>query len=344
MGIWCEPFGVLTDGRKIERWTMERGGARVSVITYGAAIQELTVPDQGKRMIDVVTGFDTAGEYEKSRLHFGATIGRCCNRIRGGRFFIGGTGYQLSLNSPPHHIHGGYCGMDRKVWSAETEGEDLVMTCRCADQEEGYPGNLDVNVRFVFQDHSLCIQYTAMSDKDTLCSLTNHTYFNLNGYGDGTAVLHDIRIPAEFYVPMDKEGIPLGYIRQVRDTVYDMRTCGVIGVINHIPDPPSACYLPDGRGMRSHAVLCGDKSKIVLRVRSTMPALQYYTGYLIPEGTRGKQGAVYGPCQGICLETQFVPDAVNHRAFACPILHRGERYRQETQYIFRSMGESNESG
>ena len=335
MSIYCEPFGTLSDGRKAEKWVMKEDGAQVSLITYGAAIQSLVIPDREGKATDVVTGFDTAKEYEKSRLHFGATIGRCCNRIREGRFSIGGAGeYQLSINSPPHHIHGGFHGLDRKLWNAEIRGEALIMRCRCKDGEEGYPGNLDISLCFTFHMHTLRIQYSAISDRDTLCNLTNHTYFNLNGHGSGTILGHSVQIPADSYVPLDEEKLPLGYIRQVQGSLYDLRRKRPVSADGERPEPLSVCYLPEGKGMRTHGWLYGDKSRISLHIRSTMPALQYYTGYLIPKGTRGKEGMVYGPCEGSCLETQFVPDGVNHDAFIKPVLRRGEPYLQETQYLF----------
>lgn len=346
MGIRCEEFGGLSDGRRVERWILEESGTdgfpgiRIAFITYGAAIQSLAVPDGMGGSIDVVTGFDTVSRYEESCLHFGAAIGRCCNRIRGGRFLIDGREYALSINSPPHHIHGGFGGLDKKLWIAREDGGGLVMACCCEDGEDGYPGNLKVEIRFTLRERTLCIQYMAWSDKDTLCNLTNHTYFNLNGHGSGPAVRHKIQIPSQAYVPMNQEGLPLDLPRLVEGTEYDMRRLREIATGGETPRPLSACYLPDGEGMREHAVMYGEKSGIVLNVRSNMPALQYYTGYLIPERTAGKGGVVYGPCQGICLETQYVPDAVNLKGYLAPVLRCGQMYRHETEYSFEyGMGD-----
>lgn len=332
--ISCRRWGRLSDGRQVDCFYMEHEEIGISILTYGAIIQSIRVKDKAGQMQDVVTGFDTAREYERSRLHFGATIGRCCNRIRNGRFSMNGTHYQLSINSPPNHIHGGVCGLDRKIWDAAQDGNRLLLTCRSTDGEEGYPGNLVVNMGLTVERNSVRIRYTAQTDADTLCNLTNHTYFNLNGHGTGTAVKHGIEIPARLYAPLDANGLPVGIIEEVRGTQYDMNRMRAVAADGRLPVPRSACFLPDGEGLRPHAWLIGEKSGISLRMSSSMPALQYYTGYLIPEGTMGKQGAVYGPCQGICLEPQFVPDAVNCNCFSKPVLQKGRIYSQETYYVF----------
>lgn len=268
-------------------------------------------------------GYDTQAEYQHHDGYLGAVVGRFANRIGGARFALNGREYRLRANEGENQLHGGAVGFSHRLWTVEAaSGERAVFTLESPDGDEGYPGSLRVRVSYVLQGASLRIVYEALSDADTVCSLTNHSYFNLAGHASGSAAGQELCIEADAYTPVDASLIPTGEIAPVVGTALDFR-----------------CMRPIGSGYDHNFVLRGGvharsaESGITMAVTTTMPGLQLYTAGVLTE-RRGKGGAVYARGHGFCLETQHFPDAPNKPWFPSPLLRSGEHYRQETVFAF----------
>ncbi|MBR5044937.1 MAG: galactose mutarotase [Clostridia bacterium] len=326
-------FGTLPSGTPIEEYTLKSEGAEVSVITFGGAITRFVVDG-----IDVVLGFPTLEDYFEDHSHQGALIGRYGNRIAKGRFTLNGVEYKLEQNNGNNHLHGGVIGFDRKVWSvAAADGTSLALTLHADDMEEGYPGNLDVRVTYRLTGYALSIEYEAKSDKDTVCNLTNHSYFNLNGCGSGDVLNHVARIFADAYTEVDDELIPTGNRPDVTGTAFDFRAPRAIGeriaetgsgydhnfILATKPPFPIAGYsLPPA------AIVTGDK--LVMSVYTDQRCVQFYTAnFLSGDRPRLKGGAVKHKHAAFCLETQEEPDSPNRGG---AILRAGDLYHTVTVY------------
>ncbi|TQS78933.1 MAG: galactose mutarotase [Methanomethylophilus alvi] len=325
------PFGMTSEG-PADKIDLEAGEISCSVITYGAALQSLTVPDREGFYTDVALGYQTASEYESRHGRMGAVIGRFANRIAYGRFPFEGRTVELSKNRGPDHIHGGFRGFDRRIWHIDESGEDhAVLSIRSADGEEGYPGNLEASVRYTVSEEGLRIDYLAHSDADTVCSLTNHSYFNLAGQGNGDVSGHTLRIGASRYLPSGDRSLPTGEIVAVDGTPMDFREPRSLGARLRKYGGYDCCYLLDGEDAAE--VSCGDTG-ITMKLRTDLPALQFYTAEGLKPCT-GKDGASYGKRSGLCLETEFCPDTPNHGNFPSCVLHAGEEYRHYASFSFR---------
>ena len=348
MSISKVPFGTLADGRAADLYTIANdSGASVSISTYGGILVRLTVPDKAGNPTDVLLGFDNlAGYAPVNPGYMGALIGRVGNRIGSGRFTLNGVHYQVATNSNGHHLHGGDVGFDKKIWAAEPDEAKnaLKLSIVSPDGEENYPGTLEVTVTYTLsEDNGLSIRYEAVSDKDTLCNLTNHAYFNLSGEGSGTIEDHAIQINASRFTVTDSGLIPTGELRSVVGTPFDLRQPTRIGDgLKRFPDDEQLRYgggydhnfILDGEGYRETVALRSPKSGIVMKVFTDMPGVQLYTGNMLSTDWPGKGGKNYGLRDGPCLETQFPPDAVNHRDFPSAVLKAGERFESTTSYIF----------
>jgi aldose 1-epimerase len=321
------PFGTV-DGRAVTEFTLDNGSISFSVLDYGCTLRTLSVPGKEGRPVDIVLGYDSVEQYRDRSGRMGATIGRCCNRIRNGSFLMDGGTVQLSVNRPPHHIHGGFRGFDKRIWEMVGVGDnEITFRYRSEDGEEGYPGNLTVDTTYGLNGDSLSISFRAVSDRDTVCNLTNHSYFNLSGSGsiDG----HQVSIRSGRYTPTDDEGVPTGEIADVSEGM-DLREPTVM-------DPKKVFdtnYILDGgRG----CVRCSsDESGIVMTVDTDYPAVQFYSGDGL-KPTIGKYGVQIGPRSGMCFETQFPPDTPNNPSFGSITLRKGEMYEHRTRFIFSKM-------
>lgn len=329
----CRAFGVTTGGEPAESWTLKNEFLTAEVLTYGAALRRLVFGG-----VDVVLGYDTLSEYERHDGCFGATVGRVCNRIGGASFTLNGKTYPLAKNDGENHLHGGTRGFDKRVWEAEPLEDGVRLRRLSPDGEEGYPGALNVSVTYRLDGASLRIEYEAESDADTLCSLTNHSYFNLNG--GGTAMDHTLALAAEAYLETSPGCLPTGRELPVAGTPFDFRTAKPVG--RDIDAPAEQLQLVngydhhfciEGGGLRRAAVLRGDRSGITMTVDTTSPGVQLYTANWLFRRS-GKSGAVYCPRCAVCLEPQFPPDAVHHPDFPQPLLRKGEVYRHRTVYTF----------
>lgn len=342
MKMILEPFGTTKDGKKVERFWLTDNKCKVGVLTLGGIIQSLYVPDRDGTMTDVVLGFDSVQAYENQTCYIGALLGRCANRIVGNEVVIGQEKIHLKCNdNGVCHLHGGITGFDRKLWKASVTEKGLTLSYSSKDGEEGYPGNLQVSVTYSLEGGALSLTYHAVSDKDTICNLSNHVYFNLAGHGSGSVGEQKIQIFAKEYTPLGEAGAPDGRIEPVEGTPLDLNE--LTAFEERWDDNFSQIrqargydhnYLIDGNGMRPFARAVCEKNGISLLVDSDMPAMQLYTGNYLEKLPAGKEKAAYGIRSGFCVETQYPPNAVNCPTFQKPVLLAGQQYESTTVYRF----------
>lgn len=337
-------FGRMPDGRAVEQVTLRAGRRTCQIITYGGAVRSLTVPDRNGRAVDVALGFDSLEAYLSQDKYMGALIGRFANRIGGSRFTLNGREYPLYANEGANHLHGGRTGFDKQVWTVEQAlADQLTLSLFSPDGQEGYPGDLTVRVTYRLTQSGLDIDYWARSERDTICGLTNHTYFNLSGHGSGTVDGHYIQIMASHYTPVDRELIPTGEIAPVRATPMDLRVPKRIGeaAVSGFPQLAWAGgydhnWQIDGTpgSLRPAAHVFAADTGIRMEVWTTLPGIQFYTGNSLEGCPAGKGGARYGRRSGLCLEAQHFPDAPHHSQFPSAVLPQGVEYRHKTRYQF----------
>lgn len=317
--------------------------AYAEFLNYGATILSICVPDKNGFLRDVVLGYDDISSYEIQNTYIGATIGRVCNRIENAVFQLENKTYPLFANDGKNHIHGGKIGFDKKIWDAQTDGHSVTFTYISPDQEEGYPGTLKTSVTYTFDEsNKLSIYYTATTDKDTLCALTNHAYFNLGGYDSGSISQHILQINADYFTEIDSFSIPHGNICPVSGTPMDFTAPTPIEknidsnyeqiqfghgydhnwILKHSPDSPvDACVY--------HTV-----TGIQMDMTTTLDGVQFYTGNFLDGSMLGKNKTPILRRSGFCLEAQYFPNAISVPNFPKPILKAGEIYQQKTTYQF----------
>lgn len=345
-GVTKKMFGKLKDGEAVTLYTLtNKNGAVAKVMTYGAILTELHVPDKNGKMGDVVLGFDNLAAYEKGHPFFGATVGRVANRIAKGRFKLDGKTYKLAINNGPNTLHGGLKGFDKKVWKAEevksAAGPAVRFTLHSPDMDEGFPGNLDASVTYTLtDDNAVRLDYTARTDKATYVNLTNHSYFNLAG--DGEVRYHVVQFNADKYTPVDDTMIPTGEIKSVAGTPFDFRKPTAIGArIDDISGNPGGYdhnmvvnHKNGAHSLAHFATVYEPTTGRVMDMWTTEPGVQFYTGNFLDGSLTGKNGVVYNKNFAFCLEAQDFPDAINHPNFPSPILRPGQTYSQTTIYKF----------
>ena len=340
--ITSELFAVAASGEKVVRYTMTNArGTSVFVLDYGCIIQKIMVKDRDGVERDFVLGFDNLLDCENSCFFFGALIGRYANRIKNASFELNGISYQLEKNFGNHHIHG---ILSFQVFEGIIEDDCVCFKKFCPSEEEGYPGNLHLEVRYrLTEDDALEIDYRAVSDEDTVLNLTNHTYFNLNGQDGSTVMSHRVFLDADQMTEIDSTAMMTGKIRSVENTPMDFRKAKPIGRdIRSDYDQLRYCsgydfnYILKGRcgTLRKIASVESDVSGIVLDVYTTEAAVQFYTGNFIHQNTIGKNGVSYPTYGGVCFETQRSPCAPNYPQFPSAVLRKGETYLHRTIYKF----------
>lgn len=336
------PFGQLPDGAEVSLYTLVNDhGMEAKLTDFGAIITELHVPDRDGVLADVVLGFDTLAAYLGPHPYFGATIGRYGNRIAGGRFELDGEIFQLDVNDGANHLHGGARGLHTVLWQATPDQEGLTLTYRSADGEQGYPGNLDVTLRYeLTDDNELLMRCSAVTDRATPVNLTQHSYFSLAGGGD--ILGHELTIRADSFTPIDATLIPTGALAPVAGTPFDFRSPRPIGERIAQPDK----QLRHGAGYDHNFVLDKLPGRMALaaRVREPVsgrilelfteePGLQFYSGNFLDGSLAGK-GRSFDYRSGFCLEPQHFPDSPNQPGFPGTILRPGERYMTESRFKF----------
>lgn len=350
MTITKEAFGATSAGESVDLYTLSNTkGMQVKVSTFGGIIVSMLVPDKAGKLGDVVLGFDSMAGYSKEHPYFGAIIGRYGNRIGKAQFTLDGKTYKLAANNGPNSLHGGLKGFDKAVWRAKempvSDGVRLDLIYTSKDGEEGYPGTLTTTVSYTLlnERNELKIEYEAVTDKPTVVNLTNHSYFNLAGQGEGNNLNHTVTIFASRFTPVDAGLIPTGELKPVEGTPFDFRTPHTIGERIEAKDAQIAA----GKGYDHNWVLdkpVGDMglaarvseptSGRVMEVYTTEPGLQFYTGNFLDGTLTGKGGKVYGHRAAFCMETQHFPDSPNQPSFPSTRLGPTERYRTTTSYRF----------
>ncbi len=332
------PFGKTQHGEQVDAYMLENENRfAATVMTYGAAITSIIAPDRHGELADVVLGFDSLAGYERAdNPYFGATCGRYANRIHLSRFTLEGRVFHLAANDGLNSLHGGTTGFDKVVWNAVAEDDAVRMWRTSPDGEEGYPGNLQVKVRFTLDgENALCIDYTATTDRTTVLNLTNHSYFNLAG--SGTIRNHLIRIHADRYTVVDDDAIPSGERRGVSGSEMDLWTPVAIGArideVQGMGYDHNYCLNSSNGSLAVAAEVADPGSGRTLTCLTTEPGIHFYTGNFL-DGVPGKAGALYGKQEGFCLETQHFPDSPNKPDFPSTVLHPEKTYTQTCIYAF----------
>ncbi|MEV7448863.1 MULTISPECIES: aldose epimerase family protein [Streptomyces] len=342
-------FGVLPDGTKVHSWSLANGGTRMKVLSYGGVVQSLEVPDRRGRLANVSLGFRSLDDYVASSPYFGALIGRYGNRIGKGRFTLDGRTYQVDVNDGENSLHGGAQGFDKRVWDVEpfTKGADvglhLHLTSR--DGEMGYPGTLRVKVTYTLTRYGdWRIDYAATTDKPTVVNLTSHVYWNLAGEGSGSIEGHRLKIDGSRYTPVDAGLIPTGEQARVAGTPFDFRRAKTVGEdlrtahqqLLYGQGFDHNWVLDKGISPRPEwaATLQDPSSGRTLRIATTEPGLQFYSGNFLDGTLVGTGGRVYRQGDGLCLETQHFPDSPNRPSFPSTVLRPGQTYRSTTVHSF----------
>ena len=337
-----QDFFQLPDGRTARLYSLRNSsGFGADITDFGGAIVRLLTPDRNGKLVDVVLGFAEPADYIENGPFFGALIGRVANRISNGRFTLGGKTYQLELNDSngKNTLHGGRC-YGRRLWEAEVVDDyTLKLTLNSPDGDAGFPGNVKVEVVYhITEDNALSIAYSGTSDAPTVLSLTNHSYFNLNGEGAGECGDHSIMIQAGRRTEVDEFLAPTGRNPEVAGTFYDLRAGKSFAKI-HEENPN--CFddnfvLSDEAESfkETAAVAWSDRTGIELACSTTAPGVQFYMGFFLDGTLRGKTESSYPQFSAFCLETQLWPDAVNHPEFPSARLNPGGEYKQYTVYKF----------
>jgi aldose 1-epimerase len=322
-------------------------GMEVAVANYGGTVVSVRVPDRSGRFDDIVLGFDELAGYLHDQSYFGAIVGRYANRIANGRFHLNGVEYRLALNNNGNALHGGLKGFDKVIWdvtnTSTSHEPSLELTYVSQDGEEGYPGTLRVTVRYTLTaNNELRIEYAATTDKDTVLNLTNHSYFNLAGAGNGDILGHVVEVNADRYTPVNSNLIPTGELERIENGPLDFRKPKPIG--ERIESDNEQLRLAggydhnfvlnrDGDGVAFAARVTEPNSGRVLDVFTSEPGMQLYTGNFL-NGAQGKGGTAYKRRSGLCLETQHFPDSPNQSHFPSTVLRPDQRYESVTVYRF----------
>jgi len=337
-------FGSMPDGTKVEIYTLEEGSLKARVMTYGARLVSLEVPDRSGKIADIVLGYESLDGYTADpKSYFGSIVGRYGNRIAHATFTLDGKRYDLPANDGVNTLHGGIKGFDKLVWKGQEIPNGVELTLVSKDGDQGFPGTLTARVRYTLEAHALKIEYFATTDKDTVLNLTNHSYFNLAGEGQGDILNHLMMIPADRFTPVDSGLIPTGELAPVAGTPLDFHKATAIGA--RIDDPNEQMRL--GGGYDHNFVLNGKMGVLqeaarvveptsgrVLTVETTQPGVQFYSGNFLDGTLHGKHGHVYAKHTGFCLETQHFPDSPNHPKFPTSELKPGETYHSVTIFKF----------
>jgi aldose 1-epimerase len=343
-------FGTMDDGRDVYTYLLKNdAGMSVRICEFGGANVEISVPDRLGRMTDVVAGYDSLRDYVLAPGYLGALVGRVCNRIAKGKFRLGTKEYQIYKNNNGNSLHGGKIGFSHKLWDVKAEdGEEprLVLNLISPDGDENYPGTLNVTVTYtLMRSNALAIHYEATTDQTTIVNLTNHAYFNLGGFSSGKIFDHVLQMDADKYIPTDENLIPTGEIRSVAGTPFDFREPKTIGEDFDLENPDMKlaggfdhCICFTGGETKTPVLRIEayePNSGRLMQVYTNQPAVQFYTGNFMWEIESPLKGGCPASVQAaFCLETQKMPDAINHSNFDDVVLKPGEKYDYTTIYQF----------
>lgn len=336
---WGEVSGLPA----VDMWVLQSPQLKVEVLTLGGIIRSVCCRGKDGQMKDVILGFDDLEGYVSDKRYQGALVGRVANRIAGGRFVVEGKEYKLDINNGPNALHGGLRGFNKAVWLGTAIDGGVQLSHTSPDGDQGYPGEVQVSVSYTLQGETLTADYQARSTKTTPINLTNHAYFNLAGQGTADIYDHEVSISAQSYLPVDDTSIPIGEIRGVEGTPFDLRKPVLIGPrLKELPGPGfdhNFCLSsPRDLWTERHAArVCHPASGRVLEVSTNQPGVQFYTANFLDGSTTGKGGSRYGKHSSFCLEAQNWPDAVNQASFPDCLLRPGEVYHHVTRYTFTTV-------
>ncbi len=341
--ITKQAFGHTADGTAVDLYTLADDKVEARITNYGGIIVSLRTPDRSGKLDDIVLGYDSLDQYIAKTAYFGAIIGRYANRIAHGSFQLDGKTYSIPKNDGDNTLHGGIIGFDKVVWKAHEIKNGIELTYVSKDGDQGFPGALTTTVRYMLDGNDLRIEYSATTDKDTVLNLTNHSYFNLEGQAKGDVLRHVVKINASKITPVDATLIPTGELKSVEGTPFDFRVAHAIGERIDANDE----QLRFGMGYDENFVLDHPEDQLfeaaevyepttgrILKVLTTQPALQFYTGNHLDGSITGKEGRVYKPRFAFCLETEHYPDSPNHPNFPSTELKPGQKFHSVTVYQF----------
>ena len=337
-------FGQTQKGEEAHIYRFQNShGVVMQVTDLGATLQTLLVPDSAGQLYDVVLGYDSVPGYEQGNGNLGATVGRNANRIGKARFVLQGKTYSLAQNDGQNNLHSGLDYYFLRIWKVkECTDQSITFSLHSPDGDQGYPGALDMEVTYTLtEDNEVKISYFGVPDQDTVINMTNHSYFNLNGHASGDILQHTLWVDADSFTRADEESIPTGEIVPVEGTPMDFREKKTIGkeidvdyeaLIFGKGYDHNWCLNNKGK-LQKVAEVSGDITGITMEVITDLPGVQIYTGNFL-EAEQGKEGAVYRKRQGVCFETQYYPDAINHPNFPSPVCKATETYQTTTVYRF----------
>jgi aldose 1-epimerase len=344
-------YGTMPDGSESRRYLLQNShGVKMQVMEYGAILGSLEVPDRSGHFADITLGYDSLEGWMSDPHYFGATVGRYGNRVRHGRFSLDGNLYQLPTNNAPGgipcHLHGGICGLSRRLWRGEIRGDSVVLRYQSPDGEEGYPGNLNVEASYsLTEENELTWEVLATTDAPTILNFIQHSYWNLSGNLDSEITDHLLHLNADSYLPTDAGLIPTGDIAPVRNTPMDFTQPAIIG--SKIDARFSALQLADGYdhcwvlNQSGEWGLAADVTHAPsgrrMELFTNQPGLQFYSGNFLNGSTCGKKGKTHRRRSGFCLETQKFPDSPNHSHFPTTVLRPGEIYHHRMTYRFSTV-------
>ncbi|MGB7848297.1 MAG: aldose epimerase family protein [Candidatus Acidiferrum sp.] len=341
--------GKLPDGEPVDIYTLKDEKIEVQIMTYGGFVVSIKAPDRAGKVEDVVLGFDEpSGYYEnnhsKGAAFFGPIVGRYANRIAHAKFSLDGKEYTLTKNNGDNTLHGGPGGFHNRMWTGKEISDGVELKYLSKNGEEGYPGNLAATVRYTLSGGDLKIEYSATTDKPTVVNLTNHSYFNLSGQGHGTILAEELKLNASRFTPVDSGLIPTGELKPVAGTPFDFLKPHAVGERINADDEQIRLghgydhnFVIDGGGgqeMKEAAEVYDPASGRVLKVLTTEPGVQFYTGNFLDGTIKGKGGAIYPRNAALCLETQHFPDSPNHPGFPPTVLKPGNEFHSTTIFRF----------
>lgn len=338
MGADGEVFGATEEGEAVQRFSITGGGLEAQIMTWGATLQDLRLAGHEPPL---VLGYERFEDYPACSPYMGATVGRCANRIRDGRFTIAGKRHQADANFlGKHALHGGSKGFATRVWDVALHGRDYVtLSLHATDGEMGFPGAIDITCTYRLKiPGTLSIEFVATADEPTLCNLAHHSYFNLDDGGSGDILDHRLMLNASAYLPVDDEMIPTGLVQPVDGTPFDFRFAREIRMEiegEQLPYDHNFCLTAARGPLHQAAWVQGAASGVEMEVWTTEPGVQFYAGHKVARDAIGHDGRRYRAHAGFCLEPQVWPDSPNRPYFPQAILWPGEIYRQTTEYRFR---------
>ena len=330
-------------GQDVHELTLENEKIQLRLIDFGARIVSCVLKENGA---DIVQGFDSLTGYLEGVRYMGTTVGRLCNRLGKGQFELNGETYQTPINNGPNTLHGGPFGFDRQIFEVEELSEShVVYHYFSKDLEEGFPGNLHLRITYRLLEDGFTFESEAVSDKDTLCSITNHAFFNMNGCDSDTAMNHLVQVSADQVGLSDGNGLTLSEAFDVEGTPFDFRHGAVVGeMLKHEAQNQQMinghgidhCFVLNGSGMKQAAVVEGDRA--VMEVKTTMPCLHFYSGNFLKGDAVGKNGTAYQFRSAMCFEPEHYPNAIQYEKWEKPVLKKGEVQKHVTEYHFRAKG------